>query len=69
MGCVYSSLRKPGHLDIDANSTDNPAEKRVFDVVNVDDRQTEINHGQIRITDNDLIFDQKNKSSILWPLR
>lgn len=66
MGCVYSGLRKPGHLDKDDT---NHADKRIFDVVNVDDRQNEINHGQIRITDNDLIFDQKNKSSIFWPLR
>ncbi|XP_074598045.1 uncharacterized protein LOC141852776 [Brevipalpus obovatus] len=63
MGCVYSSLRKPfSNIKDDVN-------RRVFDVVNIDDRQNENFHGQIRITDNDLIFDQKNKTSVVWPLR
>lgn len=57
MGCVYSSRAEPP-----------PPRDRSFRVVNVDDRGNEINAGDIRITDTDLVLSQ-GESSIVWPLR
>jgi len=68
MGCAYSNpqiFRKSKITCSQIESNQN----RVFDVINVDDRGNEIHHGQIEITDNDLMLHQKSKNSIVWPLR
>lgn len=57
MGCYLSK----NHLR-DTNT-------RLFRVHNVNDLGAEISPGKIEVTDNDLIFYQKNKEPIRWPLR
>ncbi|RWS07971.1 fibroblast growth factor receptor substrate 3-like protein [Dinothrombium tinctorium] len=73
MGCVYSS---PTHRTIFRRSKSkrsvlnhNNNNNRIFSVINVDDQGNEINHGQIEITDADLILHQRGKNSIFWSLR
>lgn len=71
MGCVYSTPQRPlFRRSEEANGNGSTVNNsKIFDVVNVDDRGNEINHGQIEITENDLILHQRNKNSIVWPLR
>ncbi|XP_060596711.1 fibroblast growth factor receptor substrate 3-like [Ruditapes philippinarum] len=42
---------------------------RIFRVYNVNDLGAEISPGKIEVTENDLIFYQKGKEPIRWPLR
>lgn len=57
MGCYLSKNHLP-----DANA-------RMFRVHNVNDLGEEISPGKIEVTENDLIFYQKGKEPIRWPLR
>lgn len=56
MGCTHS-----GH-----HSADDP---QSFKVYNVDDHGVELHRGIIQIVDGDLVFYQKNKNPIRWPIR
>ncbi|KAL4233548.1 Phenylalanyl-tRNA synthetase [Mactra antiquata] len=47
----------------------NGPNSRIFRVHNVDDLGAKISPGKIEVTDNDLIFYQKGKEPIRWPLR
>ena len=79
MGCAYSTSQRPLFRRSEDGNTNGTGTltnisgvnvgSKIFDVINVDDRGNEINHGQIEITENDLILHQRNKNSIVWPLR
>ncbi len=57
MGCIFT--RPPGEVE-------NP---RTFRVVNVDDHGEERNPGRIEISDSELIWYQRNKEPVRWPLK
>ena len=74
MGCVYSGPGRPLFRRSLRSSETSPAATgenahRVFRVANVDDRGTEINYGDIEVTNTDIMLHQRDRNPICWPLR
>lgn len=57
MGCVNS------RADI------NDLYPNIFQVMNVDDARNSISRGRLEVTEVDIIYYQRNKQPIKWPLR
>lgn len=57
MGCVASKQ--------DFNDT----HPNIFSVLNVDEDGNKLNKGQLEVTDSKLVFHQKGKPQVRWPLR